>query len=58
VTEQYTINQPSTIAFYGRYLKEIVVYSPQAFIETFSIPSSLFSVSDKSACIRQTTATI
>jgi hypothetical protein len=34
VIEQYTVNLPSTIAFYGRHLK-ITIYSPQAFIEDF-----------------------
>jgi hypothetical protein len=34
VTEQYTVNLPSTIAFYGRHLK-IVVYCPEAFVENF-----------------------
>jgi hypothetical protein len=41
VTEQYTVNLPSTIAFYGKHLN-IVIYSPKAFVENF--PNSYFIV--------------
>jgi hypothetical protein len=57
VTEQYTINLPSTIAFYGRHLKKLLLTLSRLLWKTFSIPS-LLSVSDKNTCIRETTATI
>jgi hypothetical protein len=55
VAEQYTINLPPAVAFYGRHLK--TAYCPQASIKTFSAPS-LLSVSKKSTCIRQNMAAV
>jgi hypothetical protein len=59
VTEQYTINLLSTIAFYGRQAFKKMSFTLHRLIsKTFSIPSSLLSVADKNTCLRQTTATI
>jgi hypothetical protein len=56
VTEQYTVSLPSTVAFRGKLLKLFTLHSH--LLETFSIPSSLLSVTGKSPYIRQTLATI
>jgi hypothetical protein len=58
VTEQYIICLPSAVAFYGRHLTKLQFTFHGLLSETSSVPSSLLPVSDRSTCVRQTTAII
>jgi hypothetical protein len=55
--QKYTINLPLTIAFYGKCLKNYLLLVT-GFYEQLPVYLSLLLVSDKSACVSQSTATI
>jgi hypothetical protein len=52
VTEQYTVNLPLTVTFYGRHLKQMLFTLHRVLSKLVSIPSSLLLVTDKATCVR------